>query len=367
MRLGAAVTGNLLTDELPLVFARALKAATAVASMKTTQARRGDSAVFLGPGLDAVRAQLERILQADARLRGNLPPVLIEGETGTGKTTFARWLHANGPRAGRPLVEVNCSALPELLAESELFGHERGAFTDARSARIGLFEAADGGTLFLDELPSLSPAIQAKVLKVVEDGRIRRIGGNREIQVDVRLIAATNRNLRELAAAGQFREDLHQRLDLLRVQLPPLRARGDVVNLARHLLEGLARKYGMQGVRLGAAGEARLRAHAWPGNVRELAHELERALVQDLGAAELDLPALGGGNATTSGPDPHDWLNPAFAFPEDGFDLEAAIDRLISKAIEQSNGNISAAARILGVNRDYIRYRLKKGPSSTGP
>src|SRR5204863_2122367 len=144
-------------------------------------------------------------------MQERLPPVLIQGETGTGKTTIARWLHHRGPRGAQSLVEVNCSALPDSLAESELFGHERGAFTDARSGRIGLFEAANGGTLFLDELPSLSSALQAKVLTAIEDHKIRRVGGNKEIPVDVRIIAATNRDLKQLISQSQFREDLYHR------------------------------------------------------------------------------------------------------------------------------------------------------------
>jgi len=174
------------------------------------------------------------------RMQTHLAPVLIQGETGTGKTTIARWLHHRGPRAALPLVEMNCSAVPDTLAESELFGHERGAFTDARAARIGLFEAAHGGTLFLDELPSLSPALQAKVLKVLEDHRIRRLGGNKELPVDVRVLAATHRDLRQLVATGHFREDLLHRLDLYRVQLPPLRERReDIAKLAGILMDRL--------------------------------------------------------------------------------------------------------------------------------
>jgi DNA-binding NtrC family response regulator len=173
-----------------------------------------DEAFFFGTALAGVAAQLDKILAADRRVQGVLPPVMIEGEAGTGKTTLARWLHRRGPRADGPLVEVNCSALPETLAESELFGHERGAFTDAKEARIGLLEAAEGGTLFLDELPSLSSAIQAKLLKAIEDRTIRRVGGTRMLTIDARIIAATNADLRTLVAEGKFREDLLHRLDL---------------------------------------------------------------------------------------------------------------------------------------------------------
>src|SRR5437762_13327663 len=206
-----------------------------------------------------MQAQLEKILAADRRLQESLPPVLIEGETGVGKTTIARWIHHSGPRATQPLVEVNCSALPETLAESELFGHERGAFTDARTARMGLFEAATGGTLFLDELPSLSPALQAKVLTAIEDRRIRRLGGTREIPVDIRIIAATNRELKQLVAEGRFREDLLHRLDLFRLHLAPLRERGaDTLKLADTLLARLHQRHRLPRKAISESGKKRL-------------------------------------------------------------------------------------------------------------
>jgi len=283
---------------------------------------------------------------------------LIEGETGTGKTSIARWLHQQGPRASQPLVEINCPALPETLAESELFGHERGAFTDARTARMGLIEAANGGTLFLDELPSLSPALQAKVLKVIEDHRVRRVGGTREMPVDARIIAATNQDLKQLVASGRFREDLFHRLDLYRIQIPPLRARGeDMPNLAELLMERLCRRHRLPMKTITATGRRRLSAYPWPGNVRELAHEIERAIVFE-DSAELDfahLESAGGPQLTPGG---NDWFNANFYFPEQGFDLDAAIRRLIDHALKQTDNNVSAAARLLGVTRDYLRYRL---------
>jgi DNA-binding NtrC family response regulator len=372
MRLGATdyLVKPFDAGELPLVIARAQRTRN---TARLDEQRRGDTAqaasiFFFGRALAEVEAQLKKILDADARMQTQLPPVLIQGETGTGKTTIARWLHQRGLRATQAFVEVNCSVLPESLAESELFGHERGAFTDARTARIGLFEAASGGTLFLDELPSLSPALQAKVLKVIEDHRLRRLGGTRELVVDTRVIAATNRDLKELVAAGKFREDLFHRLDLYRIQIPPLCERGDdIVRLAELLLANLCRRHRVPAKRLTPGGRQRLMACPWPGNVRELAHELERAIVFE-GGAELNLEQL----QTPIDPDKtvahKEWLNPSFHFPPEGFVLDDAMAVLIGRALQQTGNNVSAAARLLGVSRDFLRYRLggKKQASSPG-
>jgi DNA-binding NtrC family response regulator len=314
--------------------------------------------LFFGSSLAGLQTQLQKIMEADRRMTTELPPVLIEGETGTGKTTFARWLHEHGPRAERPLVEVNCSALPESLAESELFGHERGAFTDAKATRLGLFEAAGGGTLLLDEVPSLSPGLQAKVLKAIEERTIRRIGSTKTIAVDVRIVAASNRNLKEAVAQGQFREDLYHRLDLYRLSVPPLRERGeDIFKLAERMVERLCQRQRLPAKSISPVGRRRLLSYHWPGNVRELAHELERAIVFEDGMA-LSFPQLGPG-ADEAPPEPlpkQDWLNPEYDFS--GFSLEAAIDRFIQVAMQRADGNVSAAARLLNVPRDYIRYRL---------
>jgi len=320
--------------------------------------RAQETELYFGPSLAGVETQLKKIIEADRRREGNLPPVLIEGATGTGKTAIARWLHRHGPRAGGPLLEINCSALPEALAESELFGHERGAFTDAAATRIGLMEAAEGGTLFLDELPSLSPALQAKVLTAIEDHVIRRVGSNRAKAINVRIIAATNADLRKLVTAGRFREDLLQRLDLFRVRLPALRERGaDIIALAERLVVKIGGQYGLKVKEIPAEGRRRLLAHHWPGNVRELAHEIERALVFDDSGKALHFIGLTRSEAAADARSP--WKNAQFIFPETGFSLEAAIDELIAQALRQSDGNTSAAARLLGVPRDYVRYRLK--------
>lgn len=370
LRLGAAdfLAKPFEPAELPLVFRRVRRARQSdrVEQHRRTEEERTTPEFFFGESLAPLRDRLDKILGADARLGAETPapPVLIEGETGTGKTTIARWLHQHGPRAKAPLIEVNCSALPETLAESELFGHERGAFTDAKTARLGLFEAADGGTLFLDELPSLSAALQAKVLKVIEDHRIRRVGSNQQLRVNVRVLAATNRDLRAAVARGEFREDLLHRLDLFRLKLPPLRERrADLPELADRLVAQLARKHRVARPRISPAGRARLLQHPFPGNVRELTHELERAIVFEEGGM-LEFAQLDGEAPPTDGPGlpPDIWFNERFHFPDAGFALEAAINQLIQHALQQTGRNVSAAARLLGVSRDYVRYRLEGKP-----
>jgi DNA-binding NtrC family response regulator len=291
---------------------------------------------------------------------------LLEGETGTGKTTFARWLHANGTRRDAELVVVNCAALPENLAESELFGHEKGAFTDAKAKRIGLFEAADGGTLFLDEIASLSPALQAKVLVAIEEGKIRRVGGVSEILVDARVIAASNRDLDALAREGAFREDLFHRLNLLHIRIPPLRERKeDLMHLVEHLGRGLSHRYQIDRFTISEEGKKQILTHDWPGNIRELTHEVERAIILgDPSNAEFPLLSSVAANGISFHESyDSDWLNPHWDLAKEGIDLEMAIDRLIDMAIEKSAGNVSEAARFLKVPRDYIRYRKKKKTS----
>ncbi len=370
MRLGAAdfITKPFDLAELPLILSRTRqnRQAQRLEEFRREKEAEAPKQFLFSDGLSELKKNLEKIIAADERLQGALPPVLVEGETGTGKSSIARWLHYHGVRQSGPMVEVNCSALPESLAESELFGHDRGAFTDARKERIGLFEAANGGTLFLDEIPSLPLPLQAKVLTAIEDRKIRRLGGNKTISVDVRVIAAANVDLREAVQNGDFRADLYHRLDLYRLRLPPLRERAkDLRVLADHLLEKISQRYRLPGKTLSKKGIERLHAYAWPGNVRELEHVLERAVVfeenDQLDLAQL-LPSSEASQVNTPSTD---WLNPNFLFPEDGFDLEEAINHLIHRALNQTDQNVSAASRLLGVPRDYIRYRLKK--ESTSP
>jgi DNA-binding NtrC family response regulator len=358
MRLGAGdyLSKPFEAEELPLAFARcrSQRIAARDAEHRAAETVAEAESLFFGESLRSVREQLETILATERRLGLRLPPILIEGETGTGKSVVARWLHRHGPRAGRAFIMLNCAALPDSLAEAELFGHERGAFTDAKQARIGLFEAADTGTLLLDEVGSLSSATQAKVLTAVEEGTLRRLGGTREISIDVRLITASNRLLGDLVRQGEFREDLFHRLNLLRVSLPPLRERGtDIIPLARHLLERIAGRHRLKGLTITREGEARLLSQAWRGNVRELEHEIERAVIFSKGS-EFDFAALGAPLTALKA----SWRNPAWRMPEGGFSLDKAVDDLIAEAMRESGDNVSAAARRLGVTRDFLRYRL---------
>jgi DNA-binding NtrC family response regulator len=362
MRLGA---GDYLTkpfepDELPLAFARcrSVRGARRRDEHRAIGTSSGVGDLFFGHSLDAIRTQLDTILATERRLERQLPAVLIEGETGTGKSALARWLHRQGPRAVQPLISVNCAALPDTLVDSELFGHERGAFTDAKQARIGLFEAADGGTLFLDEIGTLAATTQAKILTAVEEGKIRRLGSNKEISIDVRLLAASNRPLAELVTEGVFREDLYHRLNLLHVMLPPLRERGtDVLALARHLLAPLAKRHRLPDLKISSRGEARLLAHRWPGNVRELAHELERAVIFSTGPL-LDFAHLEPAGAPQT--PAASWRNPLWRLPENGFVLDKVIAALVDEALRETDGNVSAAARRLGVTREFLRYRINE-------
>lgn len=353
-------------EELPMVFSRVAQesARKRIAEFNRGSTSEDKSSLFEGNRMARIRQQIDKILETDQRLGSKLPPVLIEGETGTGKSTIARWIHEHGPRSEAPLIEVNCSTLPESLAESELFGHEKGAFTDARAERIGLFEAADGGSLFLDEIASLPLALQAKVLTVIEDGRVRRVGGNAYKTVDVRLITASLHPLKDLVQHGSFREDLYHRLNLLHLALPALRKfPEDIPGLAARILTGLKRRYRRENCLVSSTQMNLLKEYSWPGNVRELIHELERSLIfsetDELSFSHLGLP----GTERDEQPAGSGLLNPHFQIPESGYAFEEALKDLslsvIQEALRQEKGNVSAAARRLGVPRDFIRYRIE--------
>lgn len=289
-------------------------------------------------------------------LRGRPANVLIRGESGTGKDVVARAIHARGPRGAAPFIAVNCTALPEHLVESELFGHQAGAFTDAKTEKRGLFELADGGTLFLDEVGDMPRAAQAKLLQVLESHAVRRVGGTRDIPVDVHLVAATNRDLEDAVAAGDFREDLYYRLNVVPISIPPLRdRREDVAPLAQHFLESLTADLRVPQRTLSAATIRALEAYSWPGNARQLKNVLERILLlRDEEVIDLDaLPAeIGDGGAVVD--------RGSIPLPVDGLDLIKVERGLIQQALKRAGGNKTQAARLLGLSRDTLRYRVEK-------
>jgi two-component system response regulator HydG len=286
--------------------------------------------------------------------------VLLVGETGTGKELFARAIHAASPRGNAPFVAVNCAAIPAQLLESELFGHERGAFTDARQNKQGLFELARDGTLFLDEISSLPLDLQPKLLRALEERRLRRVGGFGEIEIRCRVTAASNVPLEGLVEGGLFRQDLFYRLNVLRIYIPPLRERdGDVEILTKHFLEEFAASHGLPAARLSPAARARLRAHPWPGNVRELKNVLERALVMSEGG-EIDVRhlALGGRSVRASSHD--EGVGGTIEVPANGRSLKSVEAELVRLTLGLTGGNKSAAARVLGISRPTLHRMLEK-------
>jgi transcriptional regulator with PAS, ATPase and Fis domain len=285
--------------------------------------------------------------------------ILLEGENGTGKDLVAKTLHYQSLRQAEPFIAINCAAIPDSLLESELFGYEKGAFTDARAQKRGIFELADRGTLFLDEVGEIPLMLQAKLLRVLEEQSFRRLGGLKDIQLDLRVVAATNKNLREAVKEGAFRQDLYFRLNVIQILIPPLRERAeDIVPLTRFFIEHYNHKFkrNIEGVTEPAA--KLLLYHDWPGNVRELRNAIERAMI--LEESSLITPAsLPIAISRPDGDAPHD-LAAAAAVPSDGLSLEDNERSLLVRALEKTNGNQTQAARLLRVTRDTLRYKMKK-------
>ena len=306
-----------------------------------------------------MRAVLDRARQVAAL--EDTPPVLITGETGTGKGLLARTIHASGRLASKPFIELTCTALPANLIEAELFGYERGAFTDAKESKIGLFEAAEGGTLFLDEVGDVEIALQGKLLRAVEEGVVMRVGGLRDRKVHVHIIAATNRDLERDVQMGNFRKDLFFRLAVIVLRLPPLRERGnDVLLLADRFLARFTVKYGKDVRSIDADARAAMLAYPWPGNVRELSHVIERGVLWSQGPT-LEASHLSLMN-TVAPPDARhtDDADGNPALPPDGVELPQWERSLIVQALREAGGNQTKAAQRLGISRDTLRYRLKK-------
>jgi two-component system response regulator AtoC len=311
----------------------------------------GQTVVGESPRMLEVLDLVRRVAETDATT------ILLLGESGTGKGLVAKAIHEQSARASRPFLTVTCTALQETLLESELLGHERGAFTDAKDRKKGLFELADGGTIFLDEIGDISPAFQAKLLHFLEEKTFKRVGGTRDITVDVRIIAATNRDLDRAVEEGNFRRDLYYRLKIIPITLPPLRERaGDVPLLVRHFIELYGKEFGREVREVEPEAMAELERYDWPGNIRELRNLIERAIL--LGARENlrveDLP----GEIRESGARPRG--HSGFTLPSTGIVLDELERDLVIQALELSEGNQTKAATLLGLNRDQIRYRIEK-------
>ncbi len=303
---------------------------------------------------------ISRILELVPKVAASPATVLITGESGTGKELLARAIHANSPRAEGPFLTVNCGALPEGLLESELFGHVKGAFTGAVRDHPGLITQASGGTLFLDEVGELTPPVQVKLLRVLQDHRVRPVGGTREAEVDVRFLAATNRDLSAEVRTGRFREDLYYRLNVIHLHVPPLRERPqDIPDLARHIVARTCRRLGVEGKRLSADATQLRPAYPWPGNVRELENVLERTVVLE-GSTFITSGSLRDrihGQLTASHFDP-------IPLPEEGVDLEELLTgvrrSLMRQALEKTGGNQRRAAQLLRMSYRGFRYHAEK-------
>jgi DNA-binding NtrC family response regulator len=311
----------------------------------------GNRILGSSPAIRRVRSAIEKLSRIPSAT------VLLTGETGCGKNLAARVIHESSMPAGSPFIEINCAALPEQLIESELFGYEKGAFTHAVSTKPGLLEAADGGTLFLDEIAEMSANMQAKLLAVLESRCFRRLGSNRTIEVNIRVIASTNRDLRAEVADKRFRKDLFFRLNVVTLSMPPLRELGeDILTIAEHLLKRYNIEFKKKVRGFTDPARRRLLDHRWPGNVRELANCIERAMIfaegEPIDVSDLVLSPLA---VSAASADADRWKVPA-----GGVDLEDVERRLILSALEQSGHNKTKAARLLGLSRDTLRYRLDK-------
>ena len=301
--------------------------------------------------------------------------ILVQGESGTGKDLIAKAIHYESTREGKAFVAINCSAIPETLMEAELFGHEKGAFTDAKQLKKGLFEVADGGTLFLDEIGELSPLLQAKLLRVLEDQVIRRVGGVRDMQVDVRVIAASNRDLEKAVREGQFRQDLYYRLAIIAIFIAPLRDRKeDVLPLVDFFIDRYNRRFKKSVTGITDETRQLLLSHNWPGNIRELKNSIERAMILEdehklrpaylpfaVSEANSGMTAFERTSPVEVGQTlPNGRALPRLYIPDGGTSLEEVERSMVELAMRQANGNQTQAARLLDISRDALRYKLKK-------
>jgi DNA-binding NtrC family response regulator len=338
-------------DDVAITVEKALETSRLRREVRAYRSSQGrdygfDAIIGSSPTMTAAKSLLVRIANSPAST------VLLTGETGTGKDLAAKAIHFNSERAAKPFVNITCSALPEQLLESELFGHERGAFTDARQQKRGLFETADGGTVFLDEIGEMTPGLQAKLLRFLEEKTFKRIGGLTDIRVDVRVIAATHRNLEDEVRAGKFREDLFYRLQVMPVKLPALRERrGDIPLLVNYYIDRYNREFRKRVRGVTPEALALLEEYRWPGNVRELRNAIERAML----LADRALLDVADFNTLS-----RNAVEATFRLPPEGVNLDEVERQLVVQALERCGGNQTHAGALLGINRDQVRYRIEK-------
>jgi DNA-binding NtrC family response regulator len=370
MKAGAYdyLTKPVILAELKIALQKALGVSTMERALQFYQQRQSrdsgiDSIIGESPAVQDVKRKIRQILEAERNMAGGeLPAVLITGETGTGKELVARALHVDGVRSGGPFVEVNCASIPSNLLEAELFGHERGAFTDAKDRRMGLVESADGGSLFLDEIGEIDMPIQAKLLKLLEEKSVRRIGSVRERRVNIRIISATNQDLEKMVREGRFRSDLFFRLRIITLRVPPLRERGDdVLRLARYFLDAHGKRYGKRALTFSNEAEQMLMSYSWPGNVRELRNMLEQTvlLAQDEVVTASQLTICPGLTAAAEREE-EVAANRGAPITSDGMKLSDVERDLVVKTLEKTDWNVSKSAKLLGLSRDMLRYRIEK-------
>jgi two-component system, NtrC family, response regulator AtoC len=342
-------------DDLALTVRRALEA-SALRREAGARSREQKAACGAHAIIGDSSAILEVVDLVRKVARSEAATVLIRGESGSGKDLVAKALHCESSRADFPFTNITCTALPDSLLESELFGHERGAFTDAKTQKKGLFEVAEGGTAFLDEIGDMSPALQAKLLRVLEEKAFRRIGGTQDLKVNVRVIAATNRNLEEAIASKTFREDLYYRLNVITIDIPSLRSRrGDIPALARHFAQRFAREFRKETPGFTLDAMDKLQRHDWPGNVRELRNVIERAVLLGAGA-EVTAEDLVVGRFASAEGGPGRLL----VLGDEGIRFEELEKDLVRQALERTRGNQTRAGELLGMTRDQVHYRIEK-------
>ncbi|HTG81698.1 MAG TPA: sigma-54 dependent transcriptional regulator [Geobacteraceae bacterium] len=361
MRMGAYdyINKPFNLDEMSLVIKKALENSDLrreVAGLRSEHKKIGPPTIVgKGKHMQHVMAMMGRVAKSEAST------VLVQGESGTGKELVAKWIHYESSRAEKPFVAINCAAVPATLLESELFGYEKGAFTDAKTMKKGLFELADGGTVFLDEIGDMELGMQAKLLRFLEDRTFRRVGGSKVIAVDVRIISATNKDLLKAVEEKIFRNDLYYRLQVIPIFLPPLRERkDDIAILANHFIESYNREFNKRVKGLSGEAEKTLTGYNWPGNIRELKNVIERAII--LGTEDaLMLDQLPLEIATQSAAAPAaTGQSTVFKLPPEGVDIEEVEKELIRQALETADGNQSKAAKLLNLGIDAFRYRMKK-------